>query len=112
MTDDRDKRDEKKGGSAQERQFAASLRYSPYDESAPRMTAKGHGKLAEKIIRLAEENGVPVRQDRDLVQVLSRLDLNEEIPPAIYAAVAEILAFLYRASQEEDLTGQDSSDGG
>ncbi|HSR69197.1 MAG TPA: EscU/YscU/HrcU family type III secretion system export apparatus switch protein [Acidobacteriota bacterium] len=97
-----DKKTRTEQGSRREREFAAALRYSPYDDPAPRMTAKGHGKLAQKIIRMARESGVPVRQDRDLVQVLSRLDLNEEIPAPIYAAVAEILAFLYRASLQDD----------
>ncbi len=78
---------------------AVALRYRPGEDEAPRLTAKGRGHVAEKILALARANNVPVRQDRDLVQVLSRLDLDREIPPDVYKAVAEILAFVYRLSQ-------------
>jgi flagellar biosynthesis protein len=60
--------------------------------------AEGRGYLADKILELAQRHSIPVRQDRNLLQVLSRLDLNEEIPQEVYKAVAEILAFVYRLS--------------
>ena len=77
---------------------AVALRYKPGEDEAPRLTAKGQGHVAERIIELARQHGVPIRQDRNLVQVLSRLDLEQEIPPDVYRAVAEILAFVYRLS--------------
>jgi len=80
---------------------AVALRYQPGEDEAPRVTAKGRGHVAEKIIELARQHGVPIRQDGNLVQVLSRLDLEEEIPPSVYRAVAEILAFVYRLSMEK-----------
>jgi flagellar biosynthesis protein len=78
-----------------ERPQAAALRYSPDRDSAPRLTAKGSGLVAEKIIDLARRHGIPIQEDPALIQVLSKLDLNQEIPPAIYVVVAEILAFVY-----------------
>jgi flagellar biosynthesis protein len=79
---------------------AVALRYKPGEDEAPRLTAKGQGHVAERIIELARQHGVPIRQDRNLVQVLARLDLEQEIPPNVYRAVAEILAFVYRLSLE------------
>ena len=74
---------------------AAALKYHPGQDSAPRVTAKGSGLVAEKIIDLALRHGIPLQEDPALIQVLSQLDLNQEIPPAIYVVVAEILAFVY-----------------
>jgi flagellar biosynthesis protein len=74
---------------------AAALKYRPGRDSAPRITAKGSGLVAEKIIDLAHRNGIPIKEDPALIQVLSKLDLNQEIPPAVYVVVAEILAFVY-----------------
>ena len=77
---------------------AVALRYQPKHDRAPRLVAEGRGYLADKILELARRHSIPVRRDRNLLQVLSRLDLNEEIPPEVYKAVAEILAFVYRLS--------------
>ena len=77
---------------------AVALRYQPTKDRAPKLVAKGRGYLADKILELAREHDIPVRQDRNLLQILSHLDLNEEIPPDVYKAVAEILAFIYRLS--------------
>ena len=78
---------------------AAALKYRPDRDSAPRVTAKGSGLVAEKIMDLARRNGIPIKEDPALIQVLSKLDLNQEIPPAIYVLVAEILAFVYSLNQ-------------
>jgi flagellar biosynthesis protein len=80
---------------------AVALRYEPKRELAPRVVAKGRGYLADKILELARHHNIPVRQDRNLLQILSRLDLNDEIPPEVYRAVAEILAFIYRLSRRQ-----------
>ena len=67
-----------------------------YDEkSAPRITAKGRGEIAEKIIALAEQHKVPLHEDKELVALLAQLDLGDEIPRELYIAVAEVLAFAY-----------------
>lgn len=75
---------------------AVALRYDQSSEAAPRVVAKGERLTAEKIIALAEEHGVHVHEDPDLVAVLSKLDVNAEIPEELYRAVAEVLAFVYR----------------
>jgi flagellar biosynthesis protein len=64
------------------------------------VTAKGSGRVAEKIIALAKEHGIPIQEDPALVQVLSQLDFYEEIPPPVYGIVAEILAFIYSINQK------------
>jgi flagellar biosynthesis protein len=75
---------------------AVALKYDVQKASAPIVTAKGSRAVAEKIIALAKEHGIPVKDDPDLVEVLSRLDINEEIPADLYVVVAELLAFIYR----------------
>ncbi len=79
---------------------AVALRYKQDLDDAPRVVGKGRGKLAEKIIALAEEHDVPLYEDPDLVQVLSTLEFDQEIPPKLYQAVAEVLAFVYRINQK------------
>ncbi len=74
---------------------AVALRYNSEEDEAPRVVAKGAGYVAEKIEKLAHESGVPVKQDKELVDYLSALNLYEEIPPFLYTVVAEILAFVY-----------------
>ncbi len=75
---------------------AVALSYNIEEDEAPRVVAKGSGFVAEKIEILARESGVPVKQDRELVEYLSALNLYQEIPPFLYTVVAEILAFVYR----------------
>jgi flagellar biosynthesis protein len=74
---------------------AVALRYVPPLDRAPKLTAKGSGLLAQKIIELAQKHGIPIKEDPVLIQVLSQLDFYQEIPPSIYVMVAEILAFVY-----------------
>lgn len=78
---------------------AVALRYIPKSDRAPKVTAKGSGRVAEKIIALAKEHGIPIQEDPALIQVLSQLDFYEEIPPSVYGVVAEILAFIYSLNQ-------------
>jgi flagellar biosynthesis protein len=78
---------------------AVALRYRPSRDPAPRVTAKGKGSVAQKIIALGREHGVPIREDAGLIQILAQLDFYQEIPPKTYAVVAEILAFIYRLNQ-------------
>jgi len=69
------------------------------EDGAPRIVAKGGGTTAEAIISLAREHGVYVHQSPELVNLLMRIDLDSEIPPELYQAVAEILAWLYQLDQ-------------
>jgi len=79
---------------------AVALRYDRSKDAAPTMIGKGKGLLAEKLIELAKAHDIPIHEDSDLVTILSRLDLYQEIPPATYVVVAEILAFIYRTNEE------------
>jgi flagellar biosynthesis protein len=79
---------------------AIALKWKPQVEAVPKVTASGKGDLADEMIRLAKMNGIPIREDRDLVQILSLLDVGESIPPKIHTAIAEILVFIYWANQQ------------
>ncbi|RXZ76977.1 FhlB domain-containing protein [Paenibacillaceae bacterium] len=79
---------------------AVALKYDPDQLSAPVVTAKGRGRLADTILEKAAEHGVPVQEDASLVEVLSQLDIEQEIPPELYTLVAEILSFVYRSDQK------------
>ena len=81
------------------RRHAAALAYDADDVKhrlAPRVTAKGHGHIAEEIIERARLAGVPVHESRELAALLTKVDLDQHIPPALYIAVAEVLAWVYR----------------
>ena len=80
---------------------AVALRYAPIKDAAPKLVAKGRGYLADKILELARQHHIPIRQDKNLVQILAKLDLEAEIPREVYQAVAEILAFIYRVANRQ-----------
>jgi len=75
---------------------AVALKYNQKKDGAPRVVARGRGEIAEKIIQVAREHNVPLYEDQDLIRILEALDLETEIPPTLYRAVAEVLAFIYR----------------
>ena len=75
---------------------AVALKYELEKDSAPRVVAKGRDLIAEKIVETAKAHNVPLYEDKNLVQVLEALDIDTEIPPELYRAVAEVLAFIYR----------------
>jgi flagellar biosynthesis protein len=74
---------------------AVAINYQPEKDRAPKILAKGSGKIAEKIIELAKAHGIYIHNDPDLIEVLSQLDLKDEIPPHLYVVIAELLAFIY-----------------
>jgi flagellar biosynthesis protein len=78
---------------AEGRRRATALRYE--GTGAPKVTATGAGYIAERIIEVARENGVPIREDPALVRALEALELGEEIPEDLYKAVAETIAWAY-----------------
>ncbi len=63
--------------------------------TAPILSAKGTGEIADQIIALAKEHNIPIREEPDLVNILAKLKLDEEIPRELYVAVAEVIAFAY-----------------
>ncbi|TDJ51741.1 MAG: flagellar biosynthesis protein FlhB [Nitrospina sp.] len=81
-------------------QKAVSLKYKMGKDPAPKVTAKGQGLVAERIIALAREHKIPIKEDPDLLQVLSQVEVNQEVPPSIYQMIAELLAFIYKANNE------------
>lgn len=79
---------------------AVALKYVPDERQAPVIVAKGQGYVAQTILNKAKEHGVPVQEDPSLVEVLSRLDIDQEIPPELYQLVAELLSFIYRTDRK------------
>ena len=79
-------------------QVAIALNYDPEGDSVPKVAATGRGHIAEQIIRLAFENNIKVREDADLAELLSTLDIGAVIPIEAYQAVAEILTYVYKAN--------------
>lgn len=77
---------------------AVALAYDVGD-LAPRVVAKGHRETAEAILKAAREAGVPVREDDGLAKLLMAVPLDDHIPPALYVAVAEVLAWLHRTER-------------
>ncbi len=94
----------KKDEHKHKRKVAAAIKYDAETVAAPKLTAKGLGVIAEKIIERALAAGVPLREDPDLAAALAKLPLGQEIPPALYQTVAEVLAFIYRLNNQEEKT--------
>ena len=85
----------------EERALALALAYAPGDV-APRIVAKGRGLIADEIIRRAREHGVFVHESPELVTLLMQSNLDDHIPPQLYVAVAELLAWIYLLEQQEE----------
>ena len=81
---------------------AVALRYNQKKESAPKLIAKGEANTAKKIIELAKEHDIPIQEDEDLVELLSAVELDAEIPPQMYKAVAEVFRFIYSTTHPKD----------
>ena len=76
---------------------AAALRYSPVDgDTAPRIVATGQGYIADEILKIAREHKIPLREDPALVNALAGLDVGSTVPPELFRAVAEVIAFVYK----------------
>jgi flagellar biosynthesis protein len=80
---------------------AVALKYDQEKDHAPKVMAKGRGEIAEKIIEIAKTYNLPLYEDKNLVQILEALELEAEIPPDLYRAVAEVLAFIYRLNKTQ-----------
>jgi flagellar biosynthesis protein len=81
-------------------QVAVALEAGEAGTELPRITAAGRGKIAEQILQLAFENGINVREDSALAEMLARIELDTPIPSEAFMAVAEILSYVYRANGE------------
>lgn len=74
---------------------AVALEYDMEIDNAPKVTAKGKGEIAKNIIKIAQDNDIPIKKDEDLIELLSAIDIEKEIPSSMYKAVSEIFAFIY-----------------
>ncbi|WP_298693670.1 EscU/YscU/HrcU family type III secretion system export apparatus switch protein [uncultured Sulfuricurvum sp.] len=79
---------------------AVALRYNPERENAPRVVASGKGSAAENIIKVAELHNLPIQKDEDLVEMLSKIEIDREIPEKLYVAVAEVFKFIYKVTNK------------
>lgn len=79
-----------------ERKSAIALRYDIDRDKAPLILASGRGPVADEILRIAEDNKIPLYEDPELSKLLSKLELDTEIPPELYTLVAEVLFFVYK----------------
>jgi flagellar biosynthesis protein len=79
---------------------AVALKYQMYEDNAPHVVAKGQGYIADKIIEIAKQNNIPIQEDTDLIAILSKIEIMQEIPMELYKVVAEILAYVYRMNKK------------
>lgn len=83
---------------------AVALKYNPEVSSSPTLVAKGRGETAERIVQSASEYNIPIQEDKSLVHLLSKLEIEESIPEEMYEVVAELFAFIYRLDKEAEKT--------
>lgn len=82
---------------------AIAISYDPVKSDAPKVVAKGKGRIAENILEKAKEHDIPVQEDSSLVEILGQLDLDESIPEELYKAVSEVFAYIYQLDREHGL---------
>ena len=80
---------------------AVALGYNRSQDNAPKVLASGAGEIANKIISLAKEHDIPIKEDPDLIEILSKVEVDQEIPPNLYKAVAEIFSFLCKITNKK-----------
>ena len=91
---------------------AIALKYDMEKDSAPKLVAKGKGETATNIIKIAKDNNIPIKKDEDLVELLSQIDIDKEIPGSMYKAVAEIFSFIYDLSNKNKDSEKKNEDNG
>ncbi len=79
---------------------AVAILYDTQKATSPKVVASGQGEIARKIIETAREAGVHIQEDANLVELLSKIDLGEEIPTELYQTIAEVLAFVYKVNEK------------
>lgn len=82
------------------RKEAVALSYEATKNDTPKVIAKGKGIVADNILERAKENNIPIQEDSTLIELLSKLNINDSIPEELYQAVAEVFAFVYRTDKE------------
>ena len=113
---DQDRDDDTKTDGTKKPSAAVALAHDLMDDRPPKVVAGGRGHIAEQILEIAFAHGVKVREDADLAQLLSSIDIDTEIPVEAFAAVAEILTYVYQANAGLPKAGDDdegaAADGG
>jgi len=84
----------------EESKKAIALRYNRKEERAPRVVAKGKGSVANNIIKVAQLHKLPIKKDEDLVELLSKVEIDREVPENLYKAVAELFSFVYNVTKK------------
>ncbi len=79
---------------------AVALKYDRSTDRAPRVTAKGKGEVANNIIKVAELHKLPIKKDEDLIELLSKVEIDREVPENLYKAVAELFSYIYNVSKK------------
>jgi flagellar biosynthesis protein len=88
---------------------ATALQYNKKSQNAPKVTAQGKGAIAQNIMDVAKKHNIPIKKDEDLLNMLSVIEVNEEIPTELYKAVSEVFSFIYGLTNEEDKNHKDES---
>lgn len=88
---------------------AVALKYDDETNQAPIVTASGKRETANNIIKIATQNDIPIKKDEDLVNMLSQIELNQEIPIELYKTVSEIFSFIYGITKEDKNSEEKSS---
>ncbi len=83
---------------------AVALKYDQATQRAPKVTASGKGEAAKNIIKIAQLHDIPIKKDEDLVELLSKVELDKEVPQKLYVAVAEVFAFIYKVTKKAEKT--------
>lgn len=78
------------------REKAVALRYNKEKEDAPKVLAKGEGEAAKNIIKIAQLHKLPIKKDADLIELLSKVEIDKEVPQELYKAVAELFSYIYK----------------
>ena len=79
---------------------AVALKYDKSKNPAPHVAAKGRGDIAQRILDVASEHDIPIHSDADLVEILDKVELEQEVPIEVYSVVAEIFAYIYKINNE------------
>ena len=95
------KQNKDNGADALSTDYAVALGYDHTKQAAPKVLAKGQGPIAQKIVQIAIDEGIEIRRDADLVQILKAVDIDEEIPVEAFAAVAEIISYVYQVNNKQ-----------
>lgn len=99
--DDSRKQNKDNGADALSTDYAVALGYDHTKQAAPKVLAKGQGPIAQKIVQIAIDEGIEIRRDADLVQILKAVDIDEEIPVEAFVAVAEIISYVYQVNNKQ-----------